>query len=197
VSIIPLCSSLSCKCNQSHGISFELFTPPLAVRADDEAALIRRVDFRLALSNDTNDLKGKRSGIWEWNEVILRMADAPKAPIMTTAQLQPNSKQTRTVRRVKFSTNSGASSSTTHVQSVTLTHDVSVRPSSLPSPCPSPRPDPLELVDLCQFLAKNSGSRDQSYSGYIKDTCSEKCSKFDVYATNSYYESQGSLSVPL
>ncbi|KAI0185433.1 hypothetical protein EV127DRAFT_348325 [Xylaria flabelliformis] len=75
-------SSLSCTCAQSHGVSFGLPTPKLTGRAQDEEALVKRLNFHLVLANKPQDAKGKAHSSWVWDEIVLRLAEAPtKAPI--------------------------------------------------------------------------------------------------------------------
>ncbi|RYP11317.1 hypothetical protein DL764_000135 [Monosporascus ibericus] len=192
-------SSISCSYSSLHLVNFELFVPPLASRVGNEEALIKKLDFRITLSFDPKDLKGKRKTPWVWDEIALRMAELPqKADSSTKAMSTTPSKGSKSAKSVKFSEDrfieprlplsSIAGSQMNPMDRLILP------PANRDS---NGTPDPLDLVDLCDALAKNRTRTGQCCYGYVTDDSATKYRKFGVYLLNCCHDSDGWSTVSL
>ncbi|RYP77534.1 hypothetical protein DL771_001107 [Monosporascus sp. 5C6A] len=192
-------SSLSCSCSSSHLVNFELFAPSLASRAGNEEALIKKLDFRVTLSFDPKDLKGKQKTPWVWDEIALRMAELPqKADFSTEAVSTTPSKGSKLVKSVKFSEDHSIGPRLP-LRSMAVSQMNSMDRPLLPTDngdC-NGIPDPLDLVDLCDALAKNRTRTGQFCYGYVTDNSATKYRKFGVYLLNCCHDSDGWSTVSL
>ncbi|KAI0474347.1 hypothetical protein F4859DRAFT_482758 [Xylaria cf. heliscus] len=201
-------SSLSCACAQSHRISFGLPTPRVTGRAQDEEALIKRLNFHLVLANNPQDDKGKAHSSWVWDELILRLAEIPMKVCTTTvlpAATDMVAKKSR-FTRVKFSgdatiirtpspldrgesTASRGFDASRQIISNTVGHI---------SPLPQETQPLIQVKDICQTLSfKRPDVECQESYGYLLDETSQKRQRFEVFPFSSSYDNEDCTTIHL
>ncbi|KAI0546406.1 hypothetical protein F4679DRAFT_557803 [Xylaria curta] len=192
-------SSLSCACAQWHGVGFCLPTTKLTGRAQDEEALIKRMNFHLILANRPQNAKGKTHSSWVWDEIVLRLAEAPtQAPIIAIPPAPPDVviKKTRFVR-VKFLDNDTNTpiarapspldrSESTAVRGFDASHQITTNDVGRISSVPQETRQFVQLRDICRTLSgKRVNMKDHSPYGYLLDETTPKRPQFEVFPFRS------------
>ncbi|KAI1746748.1 hypothetical protein F4782DRAFT_544038 [Xylaria castorea] len=204
-------SSLSCTCAQSHGVGFGLPTPKVTGRAQDEEALVKRLNFHLVLANKPQDAKGKAHSSWVWDELVLRLAEIPTKAC--TAAVPPAAtdvviKKSRFVR-VKFLDNdttipvARTTSMLDRGESMAgrgfdASHRIITNPHEYTSPLPQEDRQLVHVKDICRTLSgKRPDIKYQNPYGYLLDETTQKRQKFEVSPFGSSYENDECTTVHL
>lgn len=181
-------SSLSCNCRHPHGVNLRLFAPQRILRREDKAALLRNLDFHLALSYFPNEMIGPQYGPWNWAEMVLRSVGFPESPSLPSnvqTQPMPPQKQGKHTKRVEFAKQFtlGASVGPT-VAAVNMFNPLS---SNSILNGPKTRRTMVQLPNLCHTIS--TVQEDIDCYGHISDQSVMEYGRFGVYHVQCSKES--------